>query len=224
MNFAFLSRILLVAATLCATYALATPVQAGCGIGCKTSQCCPKCNHVCKLTAEKVDVEKSCFEVESDYICIPKVVFPWQRPAKRSCNTCTSCDGSGCKSCSACPNNGAKIRKIKVLKTKKYECPECEYTWSAEEAGGCGCSSGNCAGSSCAGSSCAGSSCAGSSCAGASCDGCASCSAASYPPAAVPYTEPATMYQHEAPALVPAPVYADQVPPAADYYAPAPQN
>ncbi|QDT04060.1 hypothetical protein K227x_24460 [Rubripirellula lacrimiformis] len=134
------------------------PAQAGCGLhsstrsGCaQCATCCPQCSHVCKLDAKEVDAEKSCFEVETKAICIPRVVFPWQR---KSCKSCGSCDGRGC---SSCVNNGATIRKVKVLKKKKYTCPECEYTWSAEKvdcAGGCsvgcagGCDSGTVYGSS----------------------------------------------------------------------------
>jgi hypothetical protein len=216
---------LLAAATLFAAGTIATPVQAGCGIACKSDQCCPKCNHVCKLTAEKVDVEKKCYEVETDYICIPRVVFPWQRPQKSACNSCTSCDGKGCKSCSACPNNGARIRKIKKLTSKKYKCPECEYTWEAEKKGGCG--------------SCGGGSCSNGCCSSGNCDtgcdtGCA-CGSADYSEAPTPPaldSPPAPMQHSSGPAMlepvqtevhgaIAAPVYQEQIPSTADYYAPA---
>ncbi len=95
--------------------------------------CCPECGHCCKLDAEEVDVEKSCFDVECKTICIPRVVFPWQKKKARSaCDACDGCDGRGC---TACVHNGAKTRTIKVLTTKKYKCPECKYTWSAEKKG-----------------------------------------------------------------------------------------
>ena len=88
---------------------------------------CPACDHVCKLDAEQVEEEKSCFEVESKVICIPRVVFPWQ---KKKCNACDACDGQGCNNC---VHNGARTRKICVLVTDKYKCPSCQYTWSAEK-------------------------------------------------------------------------------------------
>lgn len=94
--------------------------QTGCQL------CCPACDHVCKLNVDEVEVEKKCFEVETKVICIPRVVFPWQ---KKSCGPCDSCDGNGC---STCVHNCAKTRKVKLLKSKKYTCPACEYTWSAE--------------------------------------------------------------------------------------------
>ena len=122
--------------------------DAGCGMGCFS---CPDCR--CKLTAEEVEVEKSCFEVECKTICVPKVVFPWQTGngcfpfgkwgKKSNCDSGDSCDGRGCSSCTNCVNNGAFLRTVKVLKTKNYKCPECEYTWSADESA-TGCDSGCC--------------------------------------------------------------------------------
>ena len=95
--------------------------QTGCSL------CCPACNHRCNFSAEQVDEEKSCFEVEAKVICIPRVVFPWQ---KECCDSVT--------------HNGARTRKVCVLKEKKYKCPACEYTWTAERIGGCstGCATG----------------------------------------------------------------------------------
>ncbi|MGI9472508.1 MAG: hypothetical protein ACR2NZ_13285 [Rubripirellula sp.] len=105
--------------------------QTGC------SCCCPACDHVCHLDTELVDEDISCFEVESKVICIPRVVFPWQR---KKCHSCDSCDGRGCTNC---VNNGARTRRICVLKTDKYQCPKCKYTWTAKPTGCCdGCDSG----------------------------------------------------------------------------------
>lgn len=140
-------RGLFVAATLVAAgYCLQAPrATAGfpfkCGFldqtGC--SVCCPVCDHVCKLDAEQVEAEIPCFEVESKVICIPRVVFPWQ---KKKCSDCDSCDGRGCTNC---VHNGARVRRVCVLKTDKIKCPKCEYSWSPEKKG-IGCESG-CAGS-----------------------------------------------------------------------------
>jgi hypothetical protein len=87
---------------------------------------CPACDHTCSLKAEIVEEEKPCFDVESKVVCIPRVVFPWQR---KKCNACSACDGQGCTSC---VHNGARTRRISVLKTDKYKCPKCKYTWTAE--------------------------------------------------------------------------------------------
>ena len=127
--------------------------------GSRRTVCCPQCDckcYSCKLESDVVDVEKKCFEVEEDVICVPNVVFPWQTGKKRckfnlrklcgrdggsSCDSCDSCGGVGC---STCVHNGAKIRKIKKLKSKKYTCPECEYTWTPEEKEASPCCGGNC--------------------------------------------------------------------------------
>ncbi|TWU16575.1 hypothetical protein [Allorhodopirellula heiligendammensis] len=106
--------------------------------------CCPVCDHVCKLDAKKVEEEREGFQVESKAICIPRVVFPWQKERRAACASCDSCGGQGCISC---VHNGARIRKVCVLKTEKYKCPACKYSWSAEEKkqGDCGCHGGlNC--------------------------------------------------------------------------------
>ncbi len=112
--------------------------QTGC------SACCPECNHCCRLEAEMVDEDIPCFDVESKLICIPRVVFPWQ---KKKCLSCDSCDGRGCTNC---VHNGARVRRICVLKTDKIKCPKCKYTWTPERTcngcdGGCdGCCDGGC--------------------------------------------------------------------------------
>lgn len=140
----------LLAAFMMAAMMSQPQVQAGCGLG---SICCPKCEGSCTLKSEKVDVEKKCFEVESKTICIPRVVFPWQTSKKKSgCSSCDLCDGVGCNSC---VHNGATTRTIRVLKTKKYKCPECKYTWSADKPSSCdsGCSETGCASGSCGGCS-----------------------------------------------------------------------
>jgi hypothetical protein len=105
--------------------------QTGCSL------CCPECQHCCQLEAEMGDVEKKCFEVETEVICIPRVVFPWQVGKrcfpfckKNERSSCDSCNGRGC---SNCVHNGAKTRKIKILKSRKYQCPQCEYAWSTVE-------------------------------------------------------------------------------------------
>lgn len=123
---------------------LATPVPAGVGdlLGCldQTGCCdrCPACGYVCELKSEVVDAKRDCFEVESKVICIPRVVFPWQR--SQVSRGCGQCDGGGC---GACSHNGARLRTVCVLKPDSYTCPECEYSWKAKKRGsscatGCG--------------------------------------------------------------------------------------
>ncbi len=90
---------------------------------CAKTSChtCPSCKYVCKFEAEKVDEKIPCFDVEEKVICIPRVVFPWQK-----------------SKCNPCANNGAWIRKVCVLKSDSYTCPKCEYSWKAEKKEVCG--------------------------------------------------------------------------------------
>lgn len=153
MNLSLSGKGLIAVAILFATTIVSRPLQAGhCDDSscCETSsKCCPKCNYCCRLDAEEVEVEKSCFEVECDVVCIPRVVFPWQTGhgcfpwSKKKCSSCDACDGGGCKSCTNCVHNGAKIRTVKKLKSKKYTCPGCEYSWTPERTG-CGNGCGSC--------------------------------------------------------------------------------
>lgn len=89
---------------------------------------CPACDHVCHFEAKRVDVEKEVFDVESKVICIPRVVFPWQKR-----HTDCRCHSGGDTLCSSCISNGARTRRICVLKTAKQTCPECSYSWSAKK-------------------------------------------------------------------------------------------
>lgn len=121
---------LLLAIAMIATYATCTAkVQAEINTF-KLCKKCPSCD--CTLEAKMVDVEKSCFEVETKTICIPRVVFPWQRT--KACGPCDSCDSNGCNSC---VNNGATTRCIRVIKKKKLTAPECKYSWTPKTSGSC---------------------------------------------------------------------------------------
>jgi len=148
MSIQSISKLILLAAIVAAAAHFSTTTTALAGIlgsrcldqtGCSLR--CPACDHVCKLDAEQVEESKVCFDVETKVVCIPRVVFPWQ---KKKCKSCSSCDGNGC---SHCVNNGARTRKVCVLKPSSYKCPACKYTWSAEKRDGCsgGCAAGQCA-------------------------------------------------------------------------------
>lgn len=88
---------------------------------------CPRCQATgCELKVEQVDEEKYCWKVECETICIPRVVFPWQK----------NC-------CDPCVNNGAWTRKVNVLKKHEYTCPACKYSWTPVDRGCCGVGCGN---------------------------------------------------------------------------------
>jgi hypothetical protein len=82
---------------------------------------CPSCDHVCKLSVEKTQQKKHCWEVECQPICIPRVTFPWQK-----CCRTPKC---------------AKLKYVRSLKKVEYECSVCKYEWTAEPVtcrGACG--------------------------------------------------------------------------------------
>ncbi len=141
---------MIVSSVVFAAVAMTTATTASAGkLGCINPADCR-----CELTSKEVDVEKSCFEVESKTICIPKVVFPWQTGhgcfglglfgcSKSACDSCDSADGCEASGCDTSVHNGAFTKTVKVLSKKKYTEPGCEYKWSVKEDGSCdeGCES-----------------------------------------------------------------------------------
>ena len=104
---------------------------ASCDSGSDCCATCPACKACCKLKVEDDKEKKSCYKVECEEICIPRVVFPWQK--KHSCDPCL--------------NNGAKVKTVRKLKKHSYECPTCKYTWTPVKADCCGdgcCNAGAC--------------------------------------------------------------------------------
>ncbi len=118
------------------------PAGQRCAGPCQTT--CPNCHNCCVLKAECGKEEKSCWEVECEEICIPCVVLPWQKwlakhHGKGSCQSCTS----GCNACSTV-NNGARVKTVRKLKKKTYECPKCKYKWEPACGGNGGCCDSGC--------------------------------------------------------------------------------
>ncbi|MEM9410809.1 MAG: hypothetical protein AAGA30_06825 [Planctomycetota bacterium] len=78
----------------------------------KACRKCPKCQHdVCVLKSEQAKVDKKCFDIDQEVVCIPRITFPWQK----------------------CPQTCAKTRIVNRLKVKKHQCCECQYTWELQE-------------------------------------------------------------------------------------------
>ncbi len=125
---------------------------------CRTT--CPNCHACCTLKVESGKEEKSCWEIECEEICIPCVVFPWQkwkadRNGGHASGCPAGCDGGhgtcACGSCAkgkcSCVNNGARVKVVKKLKKKTYECPKCKYEWSPS----CCCNGNGCTDPGCCG-------------------------------------------------------------------------
>lgn len=146
----------------------------GCCDCCGESGCC--CGRdVCVATVEKEKVEKHCWKVECEKICVPKVVCPWGEGGsgltlfswmkKKSCNSkcgdaCCSdaccdcgkgCCNGGCDCCCVKPRCG-KVKCVRDIKKEKYECEECVCKWEVRRLPCCDC--GGCAGACDCGSTC----------------------------------------------------------------------
>lgn len=90
--------------------------------------CCPQCGcKVCTVEPTKTKEKKHCFNVECKEICIPGIRLPWQ--------------------CCDAPPNCGKVRTVKVLVKKEYECEKCGWKWSVKTVGtSCGNGCTNCNG------------------------------------------------------------------------------
>lgn len=84
--------------------------------------CCPRCGEVCKPSVERDLEDKTCWEVECETICIPRVRFPWE---KAPCGCCP-------------PAKCARAKKVNVLIEYEYKCPVCKYSFEAPESRPCG--------------------------------------------------------------------------------------
>ena len=154
-----------------------------CGSGC-CGACCDGCRDCCVASAERVKVEKHCWCVECEKICVPKVVCPWAEGGSgltlfnwfkknRGCGCCVDsccagvccrcsdcCGGGGCCSggCCCCKPRCGKVKCVRDLVKKTYECDACEYKWKIRRLPPCcceGCCSGGCCGEACCDPCCA---------------------------------------------------------------------
>ena len=80
--------------------------------GCKPSGCGCQVKWVCCPKWEKETIEKECFDIECEHICVPKVKLPWQ---------------------DCCTPRCARIICVRKLKKHSYECGQkCVLTWEAK--------------------------------------------------------------------------------------------
>lgn len=109
----------------CGSAEAASDCAAGkcCGPKCCQCRCVVYCepdDYVCCRKTEKETIEKECFTVECEAVCIPKFRLPWECCSQGKCG---------------------RIRCVNVLGTEKYECEECVTTWEARRVR---CSCGRC--------------------------------------------------------------------------------
>ncbi|MCA9247376.1 MAG: hypothetical protein KDA42_09685 [Planctomycetales bacterium] len=149
-------RLLYSLITVAAVLTAVSAAQAG-GHGCDSGCCevqCPNCDHTCHFSVGTEPVDKHCYGVACEPICIPKVVFPWQKKCcndgcghgcKSGCDSGCDCASGACGCCAkceepncSCVNNGACVRYVRKLKKYEYQCEKCKYKWEAVPAcGGC---------------------------------------------------------------------------------------
>lgn len=170
-----------------------------CGEGCPmcNMRCRECCGKVCISTVEEVTEERSCWKIECEEICVPRVVCPWAeggsgltmfnflKKKKRhgGCGDCcdTCCDSCCCSSgCCMKPRCG-DVRCVRVLSSEDYECTKCQCKWDIKD--GCFRYGPGCCGRSCCDSACCGSA------VGCS-EGC-DCAPVELPPAPAPEVPPA---------------------------------
>src|SRR5690606_28597870 len=103
---------------------------------------------VCRSTVEEVTEERSCWKVECEEICVPRVVLPWSEGGtgltifnwlthrgKQYGPCCESCSARGrlndaceCRKCSLTSRCG-DVRCVQMLKTEDYEVKTCKCNW-----------------------------------------------------------------------------------------------
>lgn len=87
--------------------------------------CCPSCGHkVCRVRFEEQTVDKHCYKVECEDICVPQYRLPWQMCCKPKC---------------------ARVKTVKVLKKHDYECKKCGCVWEVFCVGKARCGAKGCA-------------------------------------------------------------------------------
>lgn len=124
---------------------------------------CDRCRGpYCVGKSDIVDVEKHCWKIECEDVCIPAVRFPWECggskltlfslfKGKKGCGKAGCCDagcdggcGSDCCNGTGCvvcvPPKCGFVRRIHDLKKETYTCTECEYSLELVDApcGNCG--------------------------------------------------------------------------------------
>lgn len=137
----------------------------GCQNGCCEPDGCARrgvcirgeCGKVCRATVEPVTEEESCWVVECEEICVPRVVCPWSEGGSgltlfncfknKSSNHCgeacscgSECSGS-CGCCRIAPRYG-DVRCVRVLNSHDYEVTKYKCNWDLNgSSGSCNCRS-----------------------------------------------------------------------------------
>ena len=85
------------------------------------SMFCPHCHEACYPTVTKGTETRHCWQIQTKAICIPRVSFPWQLHHA----------GKGHEGCPE-PARCGRVKHVSVLVRLEFECPKCQYNWTAE--------------------------------------------------------------------------------------------
>ncbi|MCO6459211.1 MAG: hypothetical protein J5I93_28210, partial [Pirellulaceae bacterium] len=96
--------------------ALALGVRSSLAGDCVCDVQCPQCQHVCKFEFDKDTVDKHCWKVKIEPVCVPPIKWPWEP-------------------CCSPPRKCAKVRYVKKLVKHEYECEVCKCKWTPVCAG-----------------------------------------------------------------------------------------
>lgn len=81
---------------------------------------CPHCHHICQSSCETAKEKKHAWDMKVEPLCIPKCRFPWHSHAlSKGGKDC--CEGADC----------AKVRYVRKLVKREYECEVCKQKWTA---------------------------------------------------------------------------------------------
>ena len=91
--------------------------------GCSRSRAfCPHCGDACYPTVTKGTETKTCWNVETKSICIPRIRFPWEK----------ACCDKGCGKDGCVPPKCGRTKCVNVLMKHEYECSTCKYSWDVD--------------------------------------------------------------------------------------------
>jgi hypothetical protein len=117
---------------------------------CAEDCCVEPCSLVCCAEVKTVKEKKHCWEVECEPVCIPKVRCPlFSFFTGHKADSCTGCGTEGCVD-DCCDAQCGKVRMVRKLKKKEYECEKQVVEWTVRSANpGCGKCGEGCAPASC---------------------------------------------------------------------------
>lgn len=132
---------------------LVQPVAGTGGEGaCADAPCCGDgscgcCREVCCVTREEVEVDKYCWNVGCEKVCVPGITFPWEGCGwsffghKQGSSCCGPCTGACTCGQAYKPARPGSVVCIRTLEKEDYACKACQCKWELRTVcTGAGCS------------------------------------------------------------------------------------